>query len=122
MMASYLGEFVFTILYYLYLAFVLRSTQQDSEIQFRQFIYPALCDFTGNLLFIFGLSNTMANNSMMTKAVALPIAAIFCKWSLIKIRKTFNSKQIVALLGILIGVTWTTIASFDMSKEELLTS
>ena len=122
MMASYLGEFVFTILYYLYLAFVLRSTQQDSEIQFRQFIYPALCDFTGNLLFIFGLSNTMANNSMMTKAVALPIAAIFCKWSLIKIRKTFDSKQIVALLGILIGVTWTTIASFDMSKEELLTS
>ena len=59
---------------------------------------------------------------MMTKAVALPISAIFCRWSLLKIRKTFNSKQIVALIGILIGVAWTTIASFDMSKEELLTS
>ena len=55
--------------------------------------------------------------SMMTKAVALPISALFCRWSLLKIRKTFNLKQMGALLAILLGVTWISLASLDLEAE-----
>ena len=70
-----------------------------------QFIYPALCDFTQNILFIFGLSMMLPSMSIATKALAWPISAFFCKWSLLKIRKNFDMKWTMALFGIMISVT-----------------
>ena len=122
MLAAYVGELVFTIIYYLYLAFVMQNRMRSSEIRFTQFIYPALCDFVENLLFIFGLAKSLSSMSMMTKAIALPITAIFCRWSVLRIRKTFNWYQIAALMGILIGATWIMYATIDFESELTLTS
>ena len=58
----------------------------------------------------------------MTKAIALPITAIFCRWSVLRIRKTFNWYQIGALIGILIGATWIMYATIDYESELTLTS
>ena len=59
---------------------------------------------------------------MMTKAIALPITAIFCRWSVLRIRKTFNWYQIAALIGILIGATWIMYATIDFESELTLTA
>ena len=95
------------------------DSYQRSEIRFVQFIYPALCDFTQNLLFIFGLGMVLPSMSIATKAVALPISAFFCKWSLLKIRKSFNMKQIMALIGIMVSVLLIFIisSSKDLSSD-----
>ena len=90
MTAMYLGEFVFTIFYYLWMAFMVRASVQWSEIRFMQFLYPALCDFTENLLFVFGLSAVLPSLAMMSKAIAVPISALFTRWSILRLRKTFN--------------------------------
>lgn len=92
MLAAYIGEFIFTIFYYLYLAIILQYSTQWSEVRFCQFIYPALCDFIEMLLFVFGLSKMAGDEGMVTKSLALPLSAMFCKWSLLKIRKSFNWK------------------------------
>jgi len=56
------------------------------------------------MLFIFGIGNMLPSLGIVTKAIALPMAAVFCKWSLLRIRKTYNVKQIVAISGILVGI------------------
>ena len=116
MLASYLGEFIFTIFYYIYKTIIWSDQVQKSEIRYVQFIYPALCDFTQNLLFIFGISMMLPQMSIATKALALPISAFFCRWSLLKIRKSFNMKQSMALFGIMVSVTIIFIIS---SSDEL---
>ena len=73
-----------------------------------------------NLLFIYGFTNLLPSISIATKAVALPLSAFFCKWSLLKIRKNFNFKQIMALGGILVAVTITFLQALmnDVENED----
>jgi len=114
---AYLGEFVFTILYYLYMGLIMRHWIQATEIRFRQFMYPALCDFMEQLLFIFGLSMSLPSMSIMTKALALPISAGFSRWSILRLNKTFSWKQIIALIGVLVSILWIFLISLDLKKE-----
>ncbi len=55
--------------------------------------------------------------SMMTKALALPISAGFSRWSVLRLNKTFSWKQIIALIGILVGIMWIFLVSLDLKKE-----
>ena len=91
-----------------------------SEVRFKQFIYPAFCNFTENMFFIFGLTK-MIDMSMISKALALPICAIFSNWSLLKIKKTFNAKQIGALSATLIASVWLFVSTFNKTKQEVIT-
>ena len=117
MVAAYTGEIIFTIFYYLYKAFLMRAEVKSSEINFSQFAYPAVCDFTENLLFIFGLTKVLPSLSMMTKAIALPISALICSLSLLKIRKSFNAMQIWTLVAICVSATLVLVANYDASEE-----
>ena len=90
MLAAYLGEFLFTIFYYIHKAFLMRHEVRQSEIKFRQFIYPALCEFIESMLFIFGLAQLAPSMSMVTKALALPISAFFCRLAFLRILKSFD--------------------------------
>jgi hypothetical protein len=82
----------------------MQENVQPSEIRFDQFVYPAMCDFTQNLFFIFGIGQMLPDIGMMTKAITLPIVVFFCKWSLLRIRKEYNLKQIIGIVGILVGI------------------
>ena len=55
--------------------------------------------------------------SLMTKAIALPFAALFSKWSLLKIRKNYNWKQIASICGVLAGVVWVSIATVSLQSD-----
>ena len=114
---AYLGEFVFTIIYYLYMGLVMRHWIQATEIRFRQFMYPALCDFTEQLLFIFGLSMALPSMSIMTKALALPISAGFSRWAILRLNKTYNWYQITGLICILVSIVWIFLVSIDLKAE-----
>jgi hypothetical protein len=117
LIASYLGEFIFTIMYYIYKAFLMQQDVKQSEIRFVQFFYPASCDLIANLLFIFGLSEILASLSMMTKALTLPIAAVFSQWSFVKINKHFGNMQIAALAGILVSCFLILLVTFNSQEE-----
>ena len=124
-MACYFGEFVFVILYYLYLGVTTQCGCSQTEIRFINFIYPAACDFTENLLFVFGLARVMPSMSMMTKALALPVAIALCKWL---VRKTFNQRQWAAifiimagaLLATAIGVVENDIGVGSLSRDQVI--
>ena len=90
--AAYVGEFIFTIGYYIAKYYVLDLDHSQSEIRFVQFFYPAFCDFMGNLFFIYGLSTMLPSVTMASKAITLPLTALFCMWSFVRINKTFNMK------------------------------
>ena len=55
--------------------------------------------------------------SMMMKALALPISVSFSRWSLLRIRKLYNGKQIGSLVGILVAVIWIFVASIEAKKD-----
>lgn len=46
----------------------------------------------GNLFFIYGLSAMLPSVTMASKAITLPLTALFCMWSFVRINKTFNMK------------------------------
>ena len=95
---------------------------RQSEIRFVNFLIPALCEFIESMLFIFGLAQLLPSMSMVTKALALPISAIFCRLSFLYINKTFNWRQIVSLTGIMLSVAWLTLASLDSAKTRVTSS
>ena len=74
------------------MTYIAQDEVKQSEIRFVQFFYPAFCDFTGNVLFVFGLANMLPSMSMTSKALTLPLTAAFSMWSLTQINKTFNTK------------------------------
>lgn len=92
MLAAYIGEFIFTIFYYLYKAFVMQHNVKQSEVRFFQFFYPAICDFTENLLFIYGLGNILPSLTIVPKALAVPISIGFSRWSVLRLSKNYNMK------------------------------
>ena len=116
-MAAYVGEFIFTLGYYFAKNYVFDVEHVQSEIRFVQFCYPAICDFMGNLLFIYGLSAMLPSISMVSKAITLPLTAYFCTLAIVRINKTFNNKQIIALIAILASVLMVMLASYDLQKE-----
>ena len=113
MLAAYFGEFTFTIFYYIYISLILKQSLAR-EIRFNQFLIPALCDFVENLLLIFSVGKMLPSMSMMIGALALPISALFSRWSVLRIRKIWTMKQVLALAGILVGVLWIFFVSLEL--------
>lgn len=69
------------------------------------------------MLFIFGVGKMLPSVSIMIRAMALPISALFSQWSFLHINKKWTCKQVFALSGILAGVVWILFASRSLQKE-----
>lgn len=115
--AAYVGEFVFTIFYFIHMAFVMRVDVKNSEIRFVQFLYPALCDFLSNIFFILGMGQLLPTLSIMTKTAALPLTVLFTRWSLVKINKTYDTKQTVSIAAIFISAVLLFLATVGIRDK-----
>ena len=65
-----------------------------------QFIYPALCDFASSMLLMIGLVDANAYTSIMVTAIALPFTAFCVQWDKLRVRKTLDQMQVIAIVGI----------------------
>ena len=64
--------------------------RQRLDIPFNQFIYPALCDFAGSLIFMFGLINMNAYTYIMITAISIPLTALCIQSNLLRTGKTLD--------------------------------
>lgn len=71
---------------------------------------PAFCDFTENMLLIFGITQIFPSLVSMSRALVLPITALLSKFL---IGKVFSWKMIAALFILLGGMTLATLVQFD---------
>ena len=90
----------------LYLYYLVQDPEQikTAQIRFRQFLFPALCDFLENTLLVFGLLQVFPSVSSMTRALVVPLTAWIGKY-LVRQRLSWNQiyAMTLAIGGVFLG-------------------
>lgn len=108
---GYFGEFIISagmcLFFWRYDPVQLKSSD---KVSFFVLSLPALCDFSENMCLIFGITQIFPSLVTMSRALVLPITAIFSRCL---IRKLFNINMIAALLLLLAGMTLATFVQYE---------
>ena len=85
---GYIGEFLIVLVFYLfYLRYDPEKLTPSDRVSVFTLSLPALCDFFENMCLIFGITQIFPSLVSMSRALVLPITALFSRFL---IRKLFN--------------------------------